>query len=204
MTDREKYRSAVEAVASSKMHQLEASDIMKNSKKTFRFKGLVIAVAAVVLLLGACGGAYAADLGGIQSKVQIWFQGELTDVTLDISNNGSSSEYTASFTDAEGNPRQIMGGGVAYGLFGKERPLTEEEILEQLNAPEVVYEDDGSVWVYSGSEKVEITDQFDENGICHVKLTGGKKPIYMTIKYQGGYATSNSRYLSPREFNTGS
>ena len=197
MTDREKYKSAVEAVASSKMHQLEASDIMKNSKKTFRFKGLVIAVAAAVLLIGACGGAYAADLGGIQSKVQIWFQGELTDVTLDISNNGSYSEYTASFTDAEGNPRQIMGGGVAYDFFGKERPLTEEEILEELNAPEVVYEDDGSVWVYSGSEKVEITDMFNEDGVCYVKLTGGKKPIYMTIQYQGGYATSRSRYVTP-------
>ena len=197
MTDREKYKSAVEAVASSKMHQLEASDIMKNSKKTFRFRGLVIAVAAAVLLLGACGGAYAADLGGIQSKVQIWFQGELTDVTLDISNNGSSSEYTASFTDAEGNPRQIMGGGVAYDFFGKERPLTEEEILEELNAPEVVYEDDGSVWVYSGSEKVEITDQFDENGICHVKLTGGEKPLYMTVKYGEGYSTSNNKFPKP-------
>ena len=197
MTDREKYRSAVEAVASSKMHQLEASDIMKNSKKTFRFKGLVIAVAAVVLLVGVCGGAYAADLGGIQSKVQLWFQGELTDVTLDISNNGSYSEYTASFTDAEGNPRQIMGGGVAYDFFGKERPLTEEEILEELNAPEVVYEDDGSVWVYSGSEKVEITDQFDENGICHVKLTGGEKPLYMTVKYGEGYSTSNNKSPKP-------
>lgn len=197
MTDREKYKSAVEAVASSKMHQLEASDIMKNSKKTFRFRGLVIAVAAAVLLLGACGGAYAADLGGIQSKVQIWFQGELTDVTLDISNNGSFSEYTASFTDAEGNPRQIMGGGVAYGLFGKERPLTEEEILEELNAPEVVYEDDGSVWVYSGSEKVEITDQFDENGICHVKLTGGEKPLYMTVQYGECYSTSNNKFPKP-------
>ncbi len=74
MTDREKYKSAVEAVASSKMRKLEASDIMKNgNRKSFRFKGLVIAVAAVVLLVGACGGAYAADLGGIQSKVQLWF-----------------------------------------------------------------------------------------------------------------------------------
>ena len=197
MTDREKYKSAVEAVASSQMHQLEASDIMKNSKKTFRFKGLVIAVAAAVLLIGACGGAYAADLGGIQSKVQVWFRGELTDATLDISTNGNSSEYALTITDANGETKEIHGGGVAIGLFGRERPLTEEEILEQLNAPEVVYEDDGSVWVYSGSEKVEITDQFDENGICHVKLTGGEKPLYMTVTYRDGYATSFNKFPKP-------
>ena len=82
-------------------------------------------------------------------------------------------------------------------MFGRERPLTEEEILEELNAPEVVYEDDGSVWVYSGSEKVEITDLFDENGICHVKLTGGEKPLYMTVTYRDGYATSFNKFPKP-------
>ena len=197
MTDREKYKSAVEAVASSQMRKLEASDIMKNSKKTFRFKGLVIAVAAAVLLIGACGGAYAADIGGIQSKVQVWFRGELTDATLDISTNGNASEYALTITDANGETKEIHGGGVAIGLFGRERPLTEEEILEELNAPEVVYEDDGSVWVYSGSEKVEITDLFDENGICHVKLTGGEKPLYMTVTYRDGYATSFNKFPKP-------
>ena len=201
MTDREKYKSAVDAVASSQMRKLEASDIMAhNHQKNYRFKGLVIAAAAVLLLVGVCGGAYAADVGGIQSKVQVWFRGELTDVTLDISTNGNSSEYTVTFTDAEGNPREIHGGGVAMGWFGKERPLTEEEILENLNSPEVVYEDDGTVWVYSGSEKVEITDMFNEDGYCFVKLTGGKKPLYMTIKYQEGYSTSNNKYVEPEEY----
>ena len=200
MTDQEKYRRAVDAVASSQMRKLEASDIMKGNKKNFRFKGLAIAVAAVILLVGACGAAYATDIGGIQSKVQLWIKGELTDVTLDISTNGNASEYAVTFTDADGVEREIHGGGVAIGLFGKERPLTEEEILEHLNEPEVVYEDDGSVWVYYGSEKVEITDMFDADGFCYVKLTGGKKPVYMTIKYQEGYSTSGTKYIMPEEF----
>ena len=198
MTDREKYKSAVDAVASSRMHKLEASDIMKNgTKKSVKLKGLVIAVAAAVLLVGVCGAAYAADVGGIQSKVQVWFRGELTDVTLDISTNGNSSEYALSFTDAEGVTREIHGGGIAMDMFGRERPLTEEEILEQINSPEVVYEDDGTVWVYSGSEKVEITDMFNEDGVCYVKLTGGKKPLYMTVKYGEGYSTSNNKFPKP-------
>ena len=197
MTDREKYKSAVDAVASSRMHKLEASDIMKNGKKNFRFKGLVIAVAAAVLLIGVCGAAYAADIGGIQSKVQLWFRGELTDVTLDISTNGNASEYAVTFTDADGNQREIHGGGIATDIFGRERPLTEEEILEHLNSPEVVYEDDGTVWVYYGSEKAEITDLFNEDGICFVKVAGGKKPVYMTIKYQEGYSTSTRKFIDP-------
>ena len=200
MTEQEKYKRAVDAVASSQMRKLEASDIMNNGKKNFKFKGLVIAVAAVILLVGACGGAYAADLGGIQSKVQVWFRGELTDVTLDISTNGNASEYAVTFTDAQGVEREIHGGGVAMDMFGRERPLTEDEILEQLNSPEVVYEDDGTVWVYYGSQKVEITDLFNEDGFCFVKLTGGKKPVYMTIKYGEGYSTSGSKYIEPDEF----
>ena len=203
MTDQEKYRRAVDAVASSQMRKLEASDIMKGNKKNFRFKGLAIAVAAVILLVGACGAAYATDIGGIQSKVQLWFRGELTDVTLDISTNGNSSEYAVTFTDADGVEREVHGGGVAMDMFGRERPLTEDEILEQLNSPEVVYEDDGTVWVYYGSEKVEITDMFDADGFCYVKLTGGKKPVYMTIKYQDGYSTSSTRYITAKEYNTG-
>ena len=197
MTDQEKYRRAVDAVASSRMRKLEAGDIMKSKKTNFRFKGIAIAVAAVILLVGACGAAYATDIGGIQSKVQLWFRGELTDVTLDISTNGSASEYALTFTDADGVEREIHGGGVAMDMFGRERPLTEDEILEQLSQPEVVYEDDGTVWVYYGSQKVEITDLFDENGICYVKLTGGKKPIYMTVEYQGGYCINSNRFSKP-------
>ena len=200
MTDQEKYRRAVDVVASSRMRKLEAGDIMKSKKTNFRFKGIAIAVAAVILLVGACGAAYAADIGGIQSKVQVWFRGELTDATLDISTNGNASEYALTITDANGETKEIHGGGVAIGLFGKERPLTEEEILEHLNEPEVVYEDDGTVWVYYGSEKVEITDMFDADGFCYVKLTGGKKPVYMTIKYQEGYSTSGTKYITPEEF----
>ena len=197
MTDQEQYKRVFDAVASSKMHKLEASDIMENRKKVIKFKGLAIALAAVILVIGACGAAYAADLGGIQSKVQLWIRGELTDVTLDISTNGSSSEYALTYTDADGNQKEIHGGGIAADMFGRERPLTEDEILEQLSQLEVVYEDDGTVWVYYGSEKVEITDLFDDNGVCYVKLTGGKKPIYMTVEYQGGWSTSSNRFLAP-------
>ena len=197
MTNQEQYKRVFDAVASSKMRKLEASEIMESRKKGFNIKGLAIAMAAVILVIGACGAAYATDLGGIQSKVQLWLRGELTDVTLEIASNGSGSEYALTYTDADGNQKEIHGGGIATDMFGRERPLTEDEILEQLSQPEVVYEDDGTVWVYYGSEKVEITDMFDADGVCYVKLTGGKKPIYMTVQYQQGWSTSNNRFLDP-------
>lgn len=194
MADQKQYKRVFDAVASSKMHQLEVSDIMENRKKNFRFRGLAVAMAAALLLIGVTGGAYAADIGGIQSRVQVWIHGDLTDATLEISPEGS---YSMEYTDANGNPVKQEGGGAAFDLFGRERPLTEDEIKEHLNQPEVFYADDGTVWVYYGPQKLEITDQFDENGICHVKLTGDKTTIYMTITYMQGWSTSNSKFPRP-------
>ena len=78
---------------------------------------------------------------------------------------------------------------------GVERPLTEDEIMEQINQPDVEYEDDGSVWLYYRDRKLDITDRF-EDGICYVKLTDGKDVKYLTIKYNDGYAMSDSKYVS--------
>ena len=50
--------------------------------------------------------------------------------------------------DRDGTKHEMGGGGVAFEPDGTERALTEEEMLEHLNAPEVVYEDDGTVTVY--------------------------------------------------------
>ena len=78
---------------------------------------------------------------------------------------------------------------------GVDRPLTEDEIMEQINQPDVEYEDDGSVWLYYKDQKLDITDRF-EDGICYVKLTDGKDVKYLTIKYNDGYAMSDSKYVS--------
>ena len=57
------------------------------------------------------------------------------------------------------------------------------------------WEDDGSVWLYYKDRKLDITDRF-EDGICYVKLTDGKDVKYLTIKYNDGYAMSDSKYVS--------
>ena len=129
---------------------------------------------------------------GIQRKIQIWTYGDQTDATIVI-DNGS---YTLDYTNADGNPVHIGGGGVAYDFWGRERPLTEEELLEQLNSPEVRYKDDGSVWVYYFDQKIDITDKF-ENGVCFVKLQANNETLYLTVEYQNGYSYSSKGYIQP-------
>jgi len=104
------------------------------------------------------------------------------------------------YLDSEGNPVEQGGGGIAINDDGSERPLTESEILNHLDDPDVRYEDDGSVWIYYYDQKINITDKFDEN-VCYAKLSNGKETLYMTIKYQNGWSTSPNKYLSPSSFN---
>ena len=106
----------------------------------------------------------------------------------------------ATFTDENGDSTEMQGGGIAMDGDGAERPLTEDEIMEQINQPDVEYEDDGSVWLYYKDQKLDITDRF-KDGICYVKLTDGEETLYLTVKYENGYAVSKSKYISPQEFN---
>ena len=111
------------------------------------------------------------------------------------------SDYTVNYTDSEGNERERSGGGVAFEPDGTERALTEEELFEHLNEPEVEEREDGTVMVYYLDQKLDVTDKFDEDGVCYVQLEGGEKTIYMTIKRGNGYATSTTKYILPNEFN---
>lgn len=158
---------------------------------------LVAICAAVILVIGMSTIAYAADVGGIQRTIQIWLHGEQTDAVLDIQNG----EYSLTYEGEDGATHEIAGGGVAFDDNGQERPLTDEEIMEHLNGPEVEYKDDGSVWVYYMNQALEVTDLF-EDGVCYVQLKDGDGSLYMTIKYNRGHATSPHKYLSPDSFNT--
>ena len=64
------------------------------------------------------------------------------------------------------------------------------------------YKDDGTVVVYYRDQSFDITDLFDEDGVCYLQLEEDGHPLYMTVKYQNGYATSTTRYLESWEFNT--
>ena len=194
MTNKEKYKQAFSVLQTSGDFSMEVEK-MAMRQKHHKVKTIAAAVAACIVLVGGAGTAYAANLGGIQRTIQLWINGDQTNETLEINNDGNSSTYTIKIPDENGNSTEITGGGVAMDGDGVERPLTEDEIMEQINQPDVEYEDDGSVWLYYKDQKLDITDRF-EDGICYVKLTDGKDVKYLTIKYNDGYAMSDSKYVS--------
>lgn len=194
MTNKEKYKQAFSVLQTSSDFSMEVEK-MAMRQKHHKVKTIAAAVAACIVLVGGAGTAYAANLGGIQRTIQLWINGDQTNATLEINNDGNSSTYTIKIPDENGNSTEITGGGVAMDGDGVERPLTEDEIMEQINQPDVEYEDDGSVWLYYKDQKLDITDRF-EDGICYVKLTDGKDVKYLTIKYNDGYAMSDSKYVS--------
>lgn len=197
MTEKERFQRAFAPLHASPDTMTEVMKMteQKHGKRALRRAATLGLAAALVLALGSV--AYASDLGGIQRTVQLWLNGEMTDATLTV-NEGS---YTLRYPDKGGTEHEMGGGGIAIEDDGTERALTEEEMLEHLNAPEVVYEDDGTVMIYYRDQKLDVTDKFDEDGVCYVQLEGGEKTIYMTIKRGNGYATSTTKYILPSEFN---
>ncbi len=199
MTNKERYKQAFSALHASERTKevlnMEEGKVVKFEGKKRVSKAVVIALAAALLLALATAG-YAADVGGIRRTVQIWLHGEMTDAVLDV----QEGSYTLSYEDAEGETHERQGGGVAYDFFGRERPLTEEELLEEINSPEVDKKDDGSVWVYYQNQSIDITDKFDGDGVCHVELKDGAHTLYMTVKLDpegDGYSYSTGKHSFP-------
>ena len=130
--------------------------------------------------------------------MQLWIYGEKTDETVDFTGDGS---YNYTYIDQDDNEQTGSGGGIAIEKDGTERPLTDEELMEemQLESPEVVYEEDGSAWIYYKDQKVDITDKF-KDGFCYTKIEGDDGTLYMTIKYKDGYSVSPHKYDAPSSF----
>lgn len=198
MTDREKMRAAFAPLHASPDTLTEVMKMTEQKKKNILRRGVTLALAAVlVLALGSF--AYASDLGGVQRKLQVWRYGELTSVTI----TAREGSYEYSYTDENGEVQYGGGGGVAFDtVTGEARPLTETELIEQLTAPEVSYSEDGSVKLYYGGQSVDITGSFDEDGVSYIQLERDDGPLYMTIRYQDGYATSPHKYPSADDWGT--
>lgn len=197
MTNKEKYQKAFSVLHASDRCRMEAENRMKREKRNYK-KTAAAAAAAAILLVGGTGTAYAANVGGIQRTIQLWIYGDQTSATLTDNGDGT---YQVTYSDKDGKEKTMGTGGISIQADGTEVPLSEEELQEHLNMPDVEYKEDGSVWVYYQNQKLEITDKFTD-GVCYVKLEGKDKTLYLTVKYDNGYAVSEDKYLSPNEFNT--
>lgn len=194
MTDKEQYQRTFGVLHASGDFLKE--DFTMKPKKHISIRRIGILCAAVILIFSMTTVCYAKDVGGIQRTIQLWIHGDQTSAIMDI----QDGQYTITYEDAQGNTHQQGGGGVAIEEDGSERPLTEEELMEHLNSPEVNYLEDGTVWIYYMDQAMEITDRFNEDSICFVQLKNGKDTLYVTIKYDDGYAWSPSAFVQPEAF----
>lgn len=192
MTNKERYKEAF-GVLRPETEQWEVQP-MKNNIKSFKAKRILAVAAVVVILAVAAVGVYAADVGGIQTALKTWFHGQEVDVDVSTGENG---EYNFEVKDENGNVTgSFGGGGVEIGLFGKERELTPQEVLDA-NVLDVTKEDDGRMMLYYYDQSYDITDLFSADGKCKVCLTdsstGRDKTLYIDIELDnetGGYGYS--------------
>lgn len=196
MIDKEQYQRTFGVLHASGDFLKE--DKFMQSTKHFSARKIVFLCAAIIAVVSMATVCYAQDVGGIRRTIQLWIHGDQTTAVMDIQNG----HYTLTYEDAEGNSQERSGGGVAFEPDGSERPLTEEEMMEHLNMPEVEYREDGSVWIYYMDQAMEITDQFNEENVCYVQLKNGTETLYVTVKYQDGYAFSPYEFPQPQEFHS--
>lgn len=195
MTNQEKYRRTFGVLHASDNFLTEVTTM--NMKKHISFRKAALLCAALIALFLLASVCYAENLGGIQRKIQLWRYGDQTDAILEV----QDGSYTLTYEDAHG-PHEEGGGGVAIDFLGRERPMTEEELLEHIQSQvDVEYREDGTVWVYCRDQALEITNLFDENGVCFVKLVDGSDTLYLTVRYGNGYSYSSSGYVQPEHFN---
>lgn len=170
---------------------------MVKIQKKHKFQ-IAAAILAACILVGGSGTVYAANVGGIQRTIQLWIHGDQTDATLNVNEDGS---YTLNYSDKDGKKQNRAEAELHLMQTETSDLLPKDEIMDELNMPDVEYEDDGSVWVYYENQKLEITDKFDKNNVCYVKIKGKDKTLYLTVKYQNGYCSSEDKYVSPSSFN---
>lgn len=199
MNNKEKYKKAFSVLHTS---DTNLSWEVKSMAKIKRKHTIAVASAAVIgcALIGGTS-AYAANLGGIQRTVQLWIHGDQTDATLTINNDGDESSFSYNYTDENGQSQEVQGGGLAMDADGTTHPLTEDDIIDEMSQPDVEYLDDGTVMAYYKNQKIDITDKFDKDKVCYLKIVDGDKTLYLTVKYQDGFAWGDDKYADPNEFN---
>ena len=94
------------------------TEVMKMTEQTHRKSGrrtAVIALAAA-LLLATGSAAYAADLGSIQRRVQLWLHGDQTDAVMTV----EPGHYTLEYTDENGETKPLARNRIRLTVEGGE------------------------------------------------------------------------------------
>lgn len=194
MTNREKYKQAFSVLHASDPIILEEKTMEKRNLK-FHLRPALAAAMAAALLVGGMGAAYAADVGGIQEKLQLWIGGRQVEATVTDPTGDGKGGYTFTYQDDDGT-HTVGGGGVAIDADGVEQALPPEEVAQQFSN----YVDtgaDGRVYLYHGDKSYDITDHLVE-GKCKVSLEAEGETVYYDIEDNGGTGWAFSRTRTPQ------
>ncbi|WP_276930817.1 hypothetical protein [Faecalibaculum rodentium] len=110
------------------------------------------ALGAALVIAGSTGVAYAADLGGIRTTVNVWLHGEHTQLDAVPNGTGGYEFYETGSGEPIGG-----GGGVWIDENGVEHAASAQEVAENLASPVEVRED-GTVWLSVNDQTWDITD----------------------------------------------
>lgn len=193
-SNRENYKKAFSVLESSRDFDLE-DEKMARLQKNMIVKRLVAAAVICLVVIGGTGTAYAHNVGGIQQIIQMWIHGNQTDVTLDFDGEGG---YKMSYTDEDGNISESEGGGIAIEPDGTERPLTEDEIMEDFsdgsNSIDVVVDEETDrITLYYLDQAQDITDEFVD-GYYRTTVNIDGQDYYISVAEDGAYSVSPDKY----------
>ena len=200
MTNKERYKQAFSALQSSGQFHLEVEEMAQIQKKHKKNIAIAAAVACAVVI-GGSSTAYAADLGGIQEKISIWLYGTKTEVEVTENDDGV---YLITY-ERDDKPDMTIGySGYTFDSDGNMTHPTADEFASAISGLAQVEEDeDGRVWVYYYDRKMDITDLFDENGVCGVSLTYEDRTFYLEVtrKEDGSYMYTQTDDATPYNCN---
>lgn len=167
-TNKEKYKSAFSVLHMPEPVKLENKESVMN--KRVLNPAAAIGLAALILSGGSI--AYANDFAGIKTTIQGWINGESVNVEV-----VPSGENSYEFYDSETGESLGGGGGVSLDGFGKETPLSPEEVLES-RAVELDKKEDGSIVFHFYDQNYDLSDDFKKAKEGYYKVTKDGETYY--------------------------
>lgn len=146
-------------------------------------KPLLTLATSLIVLLSTFTVAYAFDVGGIQSKLEVWFHGEKRNVQYEKVGDDTYHLYT---TDENGNVIDIgIDSGTKWTPTGM-KPMMGDELVESLDDEFGIFYDEkeDKYLFYYQDKAIDITKMFDKEKECYLVINNGEKDIYFVISYE--------------------
>lgn len=176
MTNKERYKQAFSALHASQPILSEETNMEKTNKR-FKLRPALAAGMAAALIVGCMGAAYAADLGGIQETVRVWFGGSAVEAQVVDHSTDTVGAYDFTMSGPDGEVVTRSAGGTSIDDDGTQHPMSAQEVAQEF-ATEVVEKDDGTVWLYDHDQAYDITGYLAGGQSKFVLEVDGKAVYY--------------------------